>query len=174
MLRFSKQKWSTAARQCTEASSWPVEVLGTDEYGTWLGSRQGTPLRLADGRTKPQPHDAVWLVVEDSWYLPTFWFTSETDLTIDVCTPPAFEGETCGFVDMELDLLRRADGHAGVVDEDDWDALVRSGLISDEVVRTVEKTARTLLTLIEQQVEPFGEAALPWLRSVNRASPRDH
>lgn len=122
-----------------------------------------------DGRVEPQPHDAVWLVVENAWYLPTFWFSSETDLTIDICTPLSFEDGTWSFVDMELDLFRRADGHAGVVDQDDWGLLVGSGLVSHDEVRGVEETAESLLTLVEHRVEPFGQMALTWLHSLRHA-----
>jgi protein associated with RNAse G/E len=169
VVRLSKQKWTTASGSCTEAFSWPAHVLGTDRHGTWLGARRGNPVQQADGRVEPQQHDAVWLVVENAWYLPAFWFTSETDLTIDICTPPSFEDGTWSFVDMELDLFRRSDGHAGVVDQDDWDLLVGSGLISDDAVRAVEETARSLLALVEHRVEPFGHAALPWLDSLHHA-----
>jgi protein associated with RNAse G/E len=166
MARISKQKWATATGRCTEAFSWPVETLGTDQHGTWLGSRRGNPVRQPDGRVELQRHDAVWLAVEDVWYLPAFWFTADTDLTIDVCTPPTLSGETWTFVDLELDLFRRPDGRAGVVDHDEWDLLAGSGLISDDEIRAATETARTLLPLVEDKVEPFGYAALPWLQSL--------
>ena len=166
MVRISMQKWVTATGRCEEAFSWPAEVLGTDRHGTWLGSRRGNPVRQPDGRVEPQPWDAVWLAAEHAWYFPAFWFTAETDLTIDVCTPPRFENGTWSFVDMELDLFRRRDGRAGVVDQDDWDLLVGSGLVSDDAVRTVEETARILLPLVEHRVEPFGDAGLTWLDSL--------
>lgn len=166
MVRIAKHKWATATGRCAEAFSWAAEVLGSDRHGTWLGSRRGNPVQQADGRVELQRHDAVWLAVENAWYLPAFWFTPETDLTIDVCTPPTFKNETWSFVDLELDLFRTPDGRAGVVDQDEWALLAGSGLISDDAVRTVNETARTLLSFVEDRVEPFGDAALPWLRSL--------
>ena len=47
----------------------------------------------------------------------------------------------------------------------------RVGLIYPDEVRTVEETARSLLTLVEHRVEPFGHAALAWL-DVLRHAPR--
>lgn len=163
-MRISKWKWSTEAGLCTEAFSWPVVSLGTDRHGTWLGSRRGNSVRQPDGRIEFQQHNLVWLAVEDAWYLPAFCFTNDTDLTIDVCTPLTVSGRTWSFVDLELDLFRAADGRAGIVDEDEWELLAGSGLISDEVVRTAGETARTLLSLVEVRSEPFGGAALPWLQ----------
>ena len=126
-MRIAKRKWSTATGRCTEAFSWSVEALGTDQHGTWLGSRRGNSVQQPDGRIELQRHDAVWLAVEDAWYLPAFWFTTDTDLTIDLCTPPTFSGETWSFVDLELDLFRRPDGRAGIVDQDEWDLLPGRG-----------------------------------------------
>lgn len=51
----------------------------------------------------------------------------------------------------------------------EWDLLAGSGLIVDEAVRAAEETARSLLPLVERQVEPFGHAALPWLHSLDRS-----
>lgn len=168
-MRLSKQKWDIAERRCRQAFSWPVEILGTDQHGTWLGSRRGNPVQQPDGGVELQQNDAVWLVIERSWSLSAFWFTAETDLTIDVCTPPTFKDETWSFIDLELDLFRLPDGRAGIVDQDEWELLAGSGLISDEAVRVVEESARSLLPLVERKVEPFGHAALPWLHTLDRS-----
>ncbi|WP_143082798.1 hypothetical protein [Cellulomonas sp. KH9] len=73
MLRMSKEKVSLVDGTCAERFSRPVEQLGQDEHGTWLGARQGNPVRQPDGRHEAQEHDAVRLVVEDAWSLPAFW-----------------------------------------------------------------------------------------------------
>lgn len=166
-MRMSKQKWSVVDGTCAEAISWSVETLGSDEFGTWLGSRQGNPVRHRDGRrVEAQAHDAVWLVSEGAWWLSAFWFTDETDLTIDICTPPVLAGNAWTFVDLELDLFRRADGHAGVVDQEEFDRLVESGHLTDTQVRNAAGAARSLLPLVSAKSEPFGEAARPWLRTL--------
>ena len=59
--------------------------------------------------------------MEGAWFLPAFWFTDSTDLTIDICTPPRLDGGVWSFVDLELDLFRSADGCAGIVDQDEKD-----------------------------------------------------
>lgn len=166
MWRISKRKWSPATGRCEEAFSWPVDLLGTDRHGTWLGSRRGNPVQQPDGHVERQPHDAVWLIVDEAWWLPTFWFTAETDLTIDISTPPVLENETWSFVDLELDLFRRADGRAGIVDQDELDVLATSGLVSTDVAGTANATAQALLPLVQRKSEPFGDAALTWFHSL--------
>lgn len=170
MLRISKRKWTPATANCGEAFSWPVALLGTDRQGTWLGARAGSPVQQPDGRVEPQQYDAVWLMVEDAWSLPAFWFTAETDLTIDVSTPPVLEGETWSFLDLELDLFRTPDGRAGIVDQDEFDLLAAPGLLSDREVEMADAAARALLPLVQRRSEPFDNTALPRLRTLRRPS----
>jgi protein associated with RNAse G/E len=167
MLRMSKEKMSVVDGTCAERFSWPVEHLGQDEHGTWLGARRGNPVRQPDGRREEaQENDAVWLVVEGAWFLPAFWFTDSTDLTIDVCTPPRLDGGVWSFVDLELDLFRSADGRAGIVDQDEFDELALSGHLTDSQVATAIEVAQSLLPLVQTEAEPFGGAARVWLRSL--------
>ena len=162
---MSKQKWSVIEGTCAEAFSWPITHLGNDQFGTWLGSCQGNPVRQPDGRRlEAQQYDAVWLVSESAWWLPAFWFTEETDLTIDICTPPRLVGNVWTFVDLELDLFRSADGRAGIVDQDEFEELARSGHLADDHIVNATEAAQSLLPLVEMKSEPFGEAARPWLQ----------
>src|SRR4051794_22237433 len=87
VLRMSKWKWSVVDGRTDEAFSWPVMLLGSDKHGTWLGSRRGNPVRQPTGDTEAQRDDLVWLIDEDAWWLPAFWFNNATDLTIDICSP---------------------------------------------------------------------------------------
>ena len=167
VLTMSKHKWSVTDGVCAEAFSWPIACLGQDEYGTWLGSRQGNSVRRsADRRVEPQKHDAVWLVSPGAWWLTAFWFTDATDLTIDICAPPTLDGDVWTFVDLELDLFRSADGQAGIVDQDEFDALASSGHVSDSHLASAADAAESLLPLVQAKAEPFGEAARPWLRAL--------
>ena len=165
VLTISKQKWSVTEGTCAEAFSWPVVHLGDDQFGTWLGSRQGNPVRQADGRrVEAQRHDAVWLVSDGAWWLTAFWFTDETDLTVDICTPPRLVGGVWSFVDLELDLFRSADGRAGIVDQDEFEELAGSGHLADGQVASAAEAAQSLLPLVEMRSEPFDEAARPWFQ----------
>jgi predicted RNA-binding protein associated with RNAse of E/G family len=162
-VRISKRKWVPGSSRFDVAFSWQVDPLGVDRHGSWLGARRGSPVRQPDGRTEPQVHDAVWLVVEGASWLTAFWFTSDTDLTIDVCTPPVLDDDTWSFADLELDLFRAADGRAGIVDQDEFAVLAASGTLSVSEVEAAEATARALLPLVERRSAPFDDTALAWL-----------
>lgn len=141
--------------------------LGSDEHGTWLGARRGNPVRQPDGRVEAQREDGVWLIADEAWWLPAFWFTEETDLTIDICTPPSLDANTWSFVDLELDVYRRADGTAGIVDEDEFEQLAASGLISPRETRVATEAAQSVLSLVQARAEPLGDAARPWLEALH-------
>ena len=81
-------------------------------------------------------------------------------------------GETWSFLDLELDLFRTPDGRAGILDQDEFDLLAASGLLSDREVEMADATARALLPLVQHQSEPFDKRALPWLRMLRRPSDR--
>lgn len=166
MLTIAKRKWSLTTRSCGTVLSWPVSHLGTDQHGSWLGARRGNPVLQADGRTERQQQDAVWLITEDVWWLTAFWFTAKTDLTIDICTPPVLHDQTWSFVDLELDLFRASDGHAGIVDQDEFDALAASGLLTEHEISTTVSSARGLPPQILARTEPFGDVARSWLRGL--------
>jgi predicted RNA-binding protein associated with RNAse of E/G family len=167
-VRLAKWTWAPGSSSLDVAFSWQVEPLGVDRHGTWLGARRGNPVRQPDGRTEPQAHDAVWLVVEGAWWVAAFWFTAYTDLTIDVCRPPVLDGDTWSFTDLELDLFRAADGRSGIVDQDEFAQLAASAVLSAGEIDAAELTARALLPLVERRSEPFDDTALAWLEVLRR------
>ena len=54
-MRFTK--WGGAKHW-----TYPLELLGTDEWGTWFGARRGIRLQRGDEEPVTQPHDFVQLV----------------------------------------------------------------------------------------------------------------
>ena len=158
IIHIVKRKWSLASGECAPCFSWPVVQLGLDDHGSWLGSRRGSPVLQPDGRIERQTHDGVWLIPRQQYWIAAFWFTPATDLTIDICRPPAREADTFTFVDLELDLYRNAQGEAGIVDQDEFAALSAAQLVPKHELDAAVTTANQLLALVEQRVEPFGTA----------------
>lgn len=154
--RIVKKKWSLASGECAPCFSWPVVELGLDDHGLWLGSRRGNPVLQPDGRIERQAHDGVWLIPRRQYWIAAFWFTPATDLTIDICRPPAREADTFTFVDLELDLYRNAQGEAGIVDQDEFAALSAAQLVPPHELDAAITTAKHLLALVKQRIEPFG------------------
>ena len=161
--KIQKRKISVIDGHAHDTFSWPVERLGEDEYGTWVGSLRGTPVTQPDGQSESQPDDAVWLITAHAWWIVAFWFTDETDLTVDICAPVTFANETWTFLDLELDLSRAADGRSGIVDRDELNALVEADHLHELHAQLAIDAADELLPRVEDRHEPFGERGRHWL-----------
>jgi len=112
------------------------------------------------------------LIPRQQYWIAAFWFTPATDLTIDICRPPAREAGTFTFVDLELDLYRNAQGESGIVDEDEFAALSAAQLVPKHDLDAAVTTANHLLALVEQRVEPFGTAGRTKLHQLKEAGRR--
>ena len=86
---------------------------------------------------------------------------------VDIVTPAAWIDEhRVEMVDLDLDIVRTQDGAVHVLDEDEFlDHQVRFDY-PDWLVDRARTTTAQLALLIEARVEPFGEAARPWLPKV--------
>ena len=111
--------------------------------------------------------DGVWLIPHQQFWIAAFWFNPTTDLTIDICQPASQQGTTYSFIDLELDLYRNAEGEAGIVDQDEFAALVATQLVSQQELNAAVSTADRLLPLLEQRTEPFDQAAKRWLQQLD-------
>ena len=93
-----------------------------------------------------------------------------TELYLDVTTEPRWTaGDQVEMVDLDLDVIRRFDGSAEILDEDEFAAhQVRYGY-PPEVVSRAQLTASTLLAAVASGAEPFGQACRAWLARVPEA-----
>lgn len=101
---------------------------------------------------------------------------------IDLATPLRLEGRNAYAVDLELDVLVRADGVSHVVtDEDDFERSFRFGLISPAEAAAVRAELRKLLGEIERgdllallrRALPLGPADAPEALPVERVPVAD-
>jgi hypothetical protein len=111
----------------------------------------GGPGELGPGG--PGEH-CVQLAPRDGWWFAYFRYSGF--LHVDVSTPPAFGDGEWGFVDLELDPFRRADGTVGTEDEDELVQAHADGLVSDAERAAAEDAARVLENAFVQGTEPFG------------------
>ncbi|MEH3078154.1 MAG: DUF402 domain-containing protein [Quadrisphaera sp.] len=162
--RMLKRKVDPTSGQWRVTAEWPVLHLGDDQHGTWLGMHRGAPVLKADGTTVAQALDHVWLLPPSSRWVACFWAQDETLATVDIALPPARDGHVWTFDDLELDLWLNAREGAGVVDQDELDAVAH--LLPPEVVELAERTADELLRLLQHRIEPFGTASAPWMNAL--------
>ena len=164
------------ARVIADYRKWPdtqhylfmTERLGEDDYGVWLGMRAGTGYRGPRVGTFTTPN--ALLVPRRAWWNAKFRpATSEVPIYVDVCTPARWQGNRMTAIDLDLDVLRLEGGEVQVDDEDEF-ALHRVELrYPDWLVQAAVRSAREVRSMVEREVEPFGQACESWLDRVGSA-----
>jgi hypothetical protein len=143
-----------------------AELLGSDEHGTWLGVRAGTPFTGPNGLGE-MPGAFVLAVRDDAWWFPSFWEPGpglDFEVYVDVTTLPRWlnDGHLTA-IDLDLDVIRRVDGTVFLDDEDEFEEhLVLFGY-PDVVIDKARTTARWLMDAVASEREPFGSASRRWM-----------
>jgi len=133
-------------------------LLGTDEWGSWVGVPRGTWLRTHRGGFASA--GGVRLFPPGRWW--SAWF-SPGRVYVDITTPPEWVGATVRLVDLDLDVERFGDGPAVLRDEDEFHEHRVSMAYPPAVVDAARAAAVDVLELLGRGGEPFGVASGPWV-----------
>lgn len=82
---------------------------------------------------------------------------------VDIVLPVRWTDDVLEEVDLELDILRSAEGAVSVRDRDEWDRVRQEWAMPHDIVAQAETTRDRVLALVEQRAEPFGEVGRMWL-----------
>ena len=152
---------------------WHMELgrLGEDEHGVWLAAPAGSTARR--GQEPPVTFEQAYVMLIPSgdrwWTLNCNAAGCWTELYIDVTTPPRWIApDAVQMVDLDLDVIRRFDSTAEILDADEFASnQVRYGYPLT-VITAAERSATGLLRAVQSRAEPFAEVCRGWLaRSAN-------
>jgi hypothetical protein len=133
----------------------PAHLLGEDVFGRWLGVAKGTPWRSADGsRSGVMLQPLVKLVPADTYWTCCF-HPVDPVVDIDLVLPVRWLENTLEEIDLELDVLRFADGRIEVRDQAEFAHLHQELGLPDAVTAKVLQTAEELRALLARNAEPF-------------------
>ena len=151
-------KWPRRATSVTVA-----QLLGEDTFGCWLGVPRGTPWRLADN-SRSGVFDAplVKLVPIGTCWTACF-HPLDPVIDVDIVLPVQWQQNLLEEVDLELDILRLANGHVYVRDQDKFDELRTTWSLQDNIARQAKETCKWVQALVEKNTEPFGQVYRTWL-----------
>ncbi len=131
--------------------------LDQDEWGTWLWTPPGSTAQRADEPAQAFDHLNVKLIAPGEWWTAIWNDSGRYDLYIDIVTPAAWRGSRVTMIDLDLDVVRIADGTVIVDDEDEFlDHQVKYGYPAS-VIEKARSTADTLQQRIQAGEEPFAE-----------------
>lgn len=155
-----------------ERPHWEFDAtfLGSDEHGDWLGIPRGTH-HARPGLAFDSEVDSVTLAPREGWWCATFhapgiW----CDTYVDMSTQPVWDGAVLRAVDLDLDVIRRADGSVYVDDEDEF---AEHRVLFDypaEVVAAAEASRDAVLDAVRRSAAPYDGTAGRWLGVLSRLS----
>ena len=153
------------------APHWRLDTfrLGDDEYGVWLGVPAGGVMQKGSEPPIETPRPFVVLVPENEWW--TVVHTSpgsDAELYVDIAAPATWESpDRVTIVDLDLDVVRWADGRVELVDEDEFiehqTALGYPAWMTDHA----RAAAAQAVLYAESRIEPFGSAGKVWLERIS-------
>lgn len=136
----NKRKWHAPT-----ASVWRATVAGVHELGLWIDVPLATEHHVVDEEPWTQPWHAVELVPFDPrarWHC---WMFNHDPagpyLYVDICDAVAWTSSGFAFVDLYMDVLIGMDGSVKMLDEDELDDAVHSGVLDEVTAARVRQDA---------------------------------
>jgi len=143
--------------------------LGEDEHGVWLGAPAGCSMRRGDEPPViiEQAHVLLIPAGDARWTLSCNSAGCWTELYIDITTPPRWTApDTVEMIDMDLDVIRRFDGSAEILDADEFAEHQVKYAYPPPEIEAAENAAAFLLGAVRSYAEPFAEVCRAWLSHV--------
>lgn len=151
-------KWPRRATSVVAA-----RLIGEDRFGRWLGIASGTPWRLADRAQSGVFEQSFIKLVPSGTYWTACFQPADPVVDVDIVAPVLWLDDVLEEVDLELDILRSADGTVRVRDLDEFDRVRTTWRMPSDIAAQAEVTCARVRTLLERRTEPFGEVGHAWL-----------
>lgn len=160
-MEFASEKWGGIPHY-----RGVVHHLGDDEHGRWWWGPAGRTIYRGDDPLFVTAEDALFLVPGAAWWSAAWWVDHpEVSLYVNINSPVVYEPDRFVSTDLDLDVVRRVDGHVEVVDRDEFELhQVRYGYPPD-VIAEVERTTAEVHAAVVRGDPPFGGGvAEAWIR----------
>jgi len=130
------------------------EVQAVESDGTVTIEREMSPGGSYDalGVPKEAGDIAETKVKEGRWWYPTVYRDSDGEKKgtyVNVCTPVEIFPDTARYVDLHVDVVKHADGTVERVDDDELDAAVERGHISEPLAERARSVAAAVKSALE-------------------------
>lgn len=141
-----------------------MNFLAEDEWGTWLWTPPGSTAQRAAEPPQTFDHLNVKLITPGEWWTAIWNDSGRYDLYVDIVTPAAWHRDRVHMVDLDLDIVRIADGTVII---DDGEEFVEHQVAYGYPGSVIEK-AQAEADRIQQRVqvgeEPFGRVGATRMR----------
>lgn len=149
-----------------------TRLLGEDRFGRWLGVARGDPWWRADRSQGGVFVESLVKLVPTNTFWTACFHRIDPVVDVDIVLPVQWAGEVLEEVDLELDILRLADGQVIVRDQEQFEQVRVTWAMPTEIVNQALATCAQIRALVERSAEPFGEVGRTWLaRFLDEAKP---
>jgi len=158
LIEIRTYKWPRRATNATTA-----RLLGRDEHGCWLGVRTGDPWWSLDGARSGIFVGPVVKVVPPDAHWSACFYPGDPAVDVDIVLPARWDGDVLEEIDLELDVLRAADGRVWVRDEDEFARVRTAFSLPDGIAQRALAACADLHGRLAAHAEPFGTVGPGWL-----------
>ncbi len=149
---------------------YPGVYLGEDAHGDWIGFPKGTYF-FRPGAEYVAPYHQVGLIphadlAERGWMAAFHAAGGPVQVYVDIATPPVWDGAVLRSVDLDLDIVRGANGRVWVDDEDEFAQHRVAYGYPEEVVRAACASCDHVHAAVRDARPPYDGSHLPWLDSL--------
>lgn len=144
--------------------------LGEDEHGVWLGGPAGTTIRRP-GQAFPASTEWVTCFAKAAGWTASFYPPDRHDIAtyVDITTVPSWLPDAdlaldvVSMVDLDLDVVLRADGELLIDDEDEFEEHRHSLGYPTEIVTLAQSTTAAVSAAMTAGAQPFHSIGQGWL-----------
>jgi protein associated with RNAse G/E len=139
--------------------------LGDDELGAWLWGVSGRTMYRGDDGLFVTEYPVLILIVPDEWWSVSWWVGHpEVDIYVNISTPAVWSDGRIVATDVDLDVIRYADGRVEVVDREEFELHQELYDYPQAIIDAAESATARAHELVLANVPPFdGTAARSWI-----------
>lgn len=162
-LVYDKLKWPDRPHYSGE-----IELLGEDEHGLWGFAPEGHPVYRGGELMFRTKAPAVYHFPSgERWWAQFFSLApAGMQVYVDVCTPPRWDAARVWFVDLDIDVVRRATGEVVVLDEDEFEAHRVAYAYPDDICAAAHVARAEIEAMLRAPEDELFAQVTPWLRAV--------
>jgi hypothetical protein len=140
--------------------------LGRDDCGQWFGVPAGTHLQRP-GAAYDSGADAAAVAPDGLGYIATFYAPgSRVHTYVDITTPPEVEPGRIAAVDLDLDVVRLADGTVYIDDEDEFAEHQQTLHYPPQLITDALRSCDLVYQALSSGQAPYDGRSEEWLRRV--------
>jgi hypothetical protein len=141
-----------------------AQYLGEDQFGRWIGVFEGDPWWNAERTRHGVFIEPLVKVIPEGTFWTACFYPGATAVDVDIVVPVIWNDDVLEEIDLEMDILRSADGVVSVRDEDEFERVRREWNMPDEIAERALETFAQIREEVALGVEPFGDVGERWLR----------